>query len=161
MQTESSDITKLQFNLPQSNSLVEYYRDKFAKNQKKSRPLEMAVATYCVRLFTKYRLDFKNLTYKHNFKNSVEHHTADFTINSKMVIECKQWDCVTYTITMEMATEEILSRFQPFVSYPHKVLVISKPKWGLGVKEFLEANGTYVLGTQGEKEHGGGTGGSR
>lgn len=95
------------------------------------------------------RLNLKNieLTQNNNFKNKLEHHTADFLIQRFIALENKNWDCYNYrgyTVTKNKADSQILSRFDPY-DVPCKVLIIGKPKWGKGVKEYVESKDIHII----------------
>lgn len=132
------------------NSTVSYKHDveeciNFLNNKEKEKPLNIAVEMALIDIGA----DYIDLTPHNNFKNSTEHHEADFLIPQfNNVTENKNWDCYNhkgYTVTMYKAKTQILSRFLPYMHCKNKTLIIAKPKWDKGVKQWLMACGIKVI----------------
>jgi hypothetical protein len=87
---------------------------------------------------------YRALYPKHAFSKGQK--IVDFYLLSRIIdIEDKNWNCVNYSIDYEKANTQILSRFNYKVSRVLRILIISKPKWDRGVKEYLLSKGIIII----------------
>jgi hypothetical protein len=109
--------------------------------------LEKVVRTFLI--ISDIDLDIiRDCTNIRNFKGHKGEHEPDFVIHNLAVIETKNWDCYArkgYTISMNNANKEILSRFAKYPKTYKRILVIANPRWGKDVKEYLVNNGVNII----------------
>lgn len=85
---------------------------------------------------------FLDFSHVYNFLGS-EKCVPEF-VTPQHLVEAKNWNCKKYYIGMNKAVHEINERA---INFPHKqkILIISKPKWRKGIKEYLLSCGWTII----------------
>ena len=118
--------------------------DREKENEEIGRPLEEVLRRYCD-YYQNFGLTYEDLSHIRNFKRHKGERMPDFLIHDIAVLEAKNWGCVNYKFAMKEANNQVLRRFNRYTKDLKRVLVVGRPRWYSGVKEYLESKGVYVI----------------
>jgi hypothetical protein len=118
--------------------------EKEKDNEKIARPLEETLRRYC-EYNLEYGLTYRDLTHIRNFKRHKGQRVPDFVIYELAVLEAKNWSCEKYMFAMKEANSQVLRRFKLYSRDLRRILIIGRPRWLKGVKEYLESKGVYII----------------
>jgi hypothetical protein len=113
-------------------------------NVEKSYPLQDVVREYLQYLELMRGLKFEDLTHVNNFKNRRGEKTPDFYIIDCAVIEAKNTNN-NYQLSKNNLDKGVIWRFEKYSKNIPRVLIISHPKWGDGVREHVTNNGINII----------------
>jgi hypothetical protein len=114
-------------------------------NEETARPLEETLRRYCCYINEEFGLTYQDLSHIRNFKKHKGERVPDFLIHDMAVLEAKNWLCKRYKFAMKEANNQVLRRFKQYPRDLKKVLVVGRPRWFSGVKEYLESKGVYII----------------
>jgi hypothetical protein len=115
------------------------------ENEEIARPLEETLKRYCDYIAKEFGLTYQNLTHIRNFKRHKGEHVPDFLIHDIAAVELKNWACRNYKVAIKEANNQVLNKFKRYPRDFKRVLVIARPRWYNGVREYLESKGVYVI----------------